>query len=242
MTGPSLSPYDEETIVAQITTIYTLLHKLSYYNSPREVIFAPAGGHAINEELCHELHIAPEVVSLMKKIPYTFRGPNKPFLSQSRSFEYFFDEEIQGGRDPQNAPVSLYDELRLDFLKPWEVALTCWMHADDGTSVILNTKSNVIQVIDEQESGEEDFDFRRDCKAHHAPAYLQGLIDNIRDLETVYFPTESDYGYIFPAGTPEQIQVKRILIEDYGWGTEQFREQDWRREGEEICNRISDEQ
>ncbi|KAJ5728414.1 hypothetical protein N7493_004744 [Penicillium malachiteum] len=149
MTDPSLlEPYNEETIVSQITTIYTLLHKLSYYNPPGddnpygEVIFPPAGGHAINEELCHELHIAPEVVSLMKKIPYTFHGSNKPFLSQSRAFEFIFDEEIQGGRDPQNAPVSLYDELRLDFLKPWEIALTCWMHADDGTSVIMNTKSS----------------------------------------------------------------------------------------------------
>ncbi|KAJ5609075.1 hypothetical protein N7528_009642 [Penicillium herquei] len=215
MTDPSfLEPYNEETIVSQITTIYTLLHKLSYYNPPGdenpygEVIFPPAGGHAINEELCHELHIAPEVVSLMKKIPYTFHGSNKPFLSQSRAFEYIFDEEIQGGRDPPNAPY----------------------------------QSDTIQVIDEQESAEEDFDFRRDCEAHHAPTYFQGLIDNIRNLETVYFPTRSDFGYIVPAGTPEQTQVKRILIEDYGWGTEEFREEDWRREGEEICNRISDEQ
>ncbi|KAJ5290845.1 hypothetical protein N7478_000096 [Penicillium angulare] len=228
----SPSSYDEETIVTQMTTIYILLHRLGYYNPPGddypygEVIFPPAGGHAINEKLCHELHIAVEVVSLMKKIPYTFRGTNKPFLLQSRPFEYFFDEEIRGGRDPEKAPVSIGDEdLRLDFLKPWEVALTSWMHADDGTS----------------ESGEEGFDFRKDCKAHHAPTYLQGLIDDIRNLETVYLPTQGDYGYIIPAGEPEQIQVKRVLIEDYGWETE-FREEDWRREGEAVCNRISDEQ
>ncbi|KAJ5717767.1 hypothetical protein N7488_003413 [Penicillium malachiteum] len=104
-----------------------------------EIAFPPAGGHVINEELCSELHIAPEVVSLMKKIPYPVDGYHKPLLWQSRAFEYLHDQEIQDGRDPENADTGDEDTLRMDFLKPWEVALTCWMHVDDGISVILNT-------------------------------------------------------------------------------------------------------
>ena len=55
MSSPSsVSSYVEGIIVAQITTIYSLLHKLSYFNRPRdemfpfnEIAFPPAGGHVI---------------------------------------------------------------------------------------------------------------------------------------------------------------------------------------------------
>ncbi|KAJ5634468.1 hypothetical protein N7528_002310 [Penicillium herquei] len=244
MSSPSVSSYDEGIIVAQITTIYSLLHKLGYFNRPRdevfpfnEIAFPPAGGHVINEELCSELHIAPEVVSLMKKIPYPVDGYHKPLLWQSRAFEYLHDQEIKDGRDPENADTG-DDALRMDFLNPWEVALTCCMHVDDGMSVILNTKSNIIQIISESVEN----DFREESTAHHAPTYLQGIIDGIRNLESIYRPSGSDMGYLVSPGSLEQIEIKRILIEDYGWGTEGFREEDWRREGEEICDRICDEE
>lgn len=60
---------------------------------------------------------------------------------QSRAFEYLLDEEIRNGRDPELTGVADDDELRLDFLRPWEVALTCWL--DDGSSVILDTESSM---------------------------------------------------------------------------------------------------
>lgn len=76
--------------------------------------------------------------------------------------------------------------------------------------------------------------------AHHAPTYLQKVIDDIRNLEVVYFPG-GDIGYLHLPGSWEQIEVRRILIEDFGWGAEGFREEDWRREGEQICKVIGDE-
>ncbi|GKZ28702.1 hypothetical protein AbraIFM66950_011769 [Aspergillus brasiliensis] len=229
------SSYDEETIVTQITTIYNLLLKLSYFSSV-QVIFPPEGGHKINEEICHSLHIAPQVISLMKKIPYVRDGYHKPILWQSRAFEYLRDEEIRNGRDPELTGVADEDELRLDFLRPWEVALTCWL--DDGSSVILDTKSNIIRLIDESEPPEGG-DFREKTEAHNAPAYLQKIIDDIQNLEMVYFPG-GDIGYLHRPGSWEQTAVKRILTENFGWGAE-FREEDWRREGEEICKAIGDE-
>ncbi|KAJ5775124.1 uncharacterized protein N7511_000135 [Penicillium nucicola] len=235
MSSPSLpSSYNEETIVTQITTTYNLLLQLSYF-SPDRVTFPPEGGHSINEELCHSLHIAPQVISLMKKIPYVVDGYHKPILWQSRAFEYLRDEEIRKGRDPELTDVADDDELRLDFLRPWEVALTCWL--DDGFSVILDTQSNTIRLIDESEPPEDDF--REESEAHNAPAYLQKVIDDIRTLEMVYFPG-GDIGYLHLPGSWEQIEVKRVLTEDFGWGAE-FREEDWRREGEEICKAIGDE-
>lgn len=64
-----LALYNEETIITQITTIYNLLLKLSYFTSDR-VTFPPESGHIINEELCYSLHLTPEVISLMRKVPY----------------------------------------------------------------------------------------------------------------------------------------------------------------------------
>ncbi|KAJ5219688.1 hypothetical protein N7468_008892 [Penicillium chermesinum] len=223
--------YDEETIVNQVTTIYNLLLKLSYF-SPAQVIFPPEGGHNINEELCHSLHIAPQVISLMKRIPYPTDGYHKPILWQSRAFEYLDDREIRNGRDPELTDAADDDELRLDFLRPWEVALTCWL--DDGISVILDTKSksanykrDIIRIIDESDPVEGDF--REETEAHNAPAYLQKIIDDIQNLEIVYF-AGGDIGYLHLPGTWEQTEVKRVLTEDFGWGAE-FREEDWRREG-----------
>ncbi|KAJ5256739.1 hypothetical protein N7478_012843 [Penicillium angulare] len=229
------APYDEETIVTQLTSIYTLLHKLSYY-CPGDVVFPPAGGHTINEELCYELLLTPEVVSLIKKIPYTVGGYEKPPLLQSRAYEYLNDDDIRNGRDPENTGTS--EPLRMDFLKPWEIALTCWVQMDDGFSVILNIKSNIIQIIDGSNYGDEnDFRASEESKAYHAPTYLPGIIDDIFNLQYIY---TTDGNIIHPE-SPEQIQIRRILTGEYGWGSD-FREEDWRREGEDTCQRISDVQ
>lgn len=122
-TMSSLPSYDEETMITQIATIYNLLLKLSYFNSDR-VTFPPEGGHIINEELCHSLHLAPEVISLMRKVPYVINGYHKPIMWQSRAYEYLLDEEIRNGCDPELTGAADDDELRMDFLRPWEVALT----------------------------------------------------------------------------------------------------------------------
>lgn len=140
MSSPTSSSYNEETITTQINTIYNLLLKLSYF-TPDRINFPPKDGHAINEELCHSLHLTPEVISLMKRIPYVMDGYHKPIIWQSRAFEYTLDEEIRNGRDPERTDAAIdEDKLRMDFLRPWELALTCWL--DDGISVILDTKSS----------------------------------------------------------------------------------------------------
>lgn len=86
---------------------------------------------------------------------------------------------------------------------------------------------DVIRVIDESELVD---DFREESEAHDAPAYLQKIVDDIRNLEVVYFPGR-DSESIHLSGWYAQVEVKRTLIDEFGWGTEEFREDDWRREG-----------
>jgi hypothetical protein len=52
-------------------------------------------------------------------------------------------------------------------------------------------------------------------------------------LEIVYVPG-ADIGYLHLPESREQIEVKQFLIEGLAWGTEEFREGDWRREREKI--------
>jgi hypothetical protein len=66
----SIPLYNEETIITQITTFYYLLLRLSYCTSGC-VNFPPEGAHNFNEELCHSLHLTPEVMSLMNPHPTT---------------------------------------------------------------------------------------------------------------------------------------------------------------------------
>jgi hypothetical protein len=137
--GALRTPYDEQVIVDLFNELYRLLLQLSYF-PPWQVAFPLPEGHAINEDLCRELHISPEVISLMKRLPYPFDGYHKPVFWQSRAFEYNRDQEILKGRDPEKADTGTDEELRLDYLLPHEISLTCWM--DDGISVILDAKES----------------------------------------------------------------------------------------------------
>ncbi|KAJ5712753.1 hypothetical protein N7493_009221 [Penicillium malachiteum] len=221
-------PYDEKLIVDNFHELYRLLIQLGYFKS-EDILFPGHERHSINEELCQELNLSQEVVSLMKKLPYPVDGYHKPILWQSRAFEYYRDEDILNGRDPEQADTG--NELRKDFLLPHEIALTCWL--DDGISVILDTKENTIRVIDESDPVHN----YRESHACDAPTYIQQIVENIHSLEYVY---KIDAEYVDQPGSYNQIQMKRILIEDFNWGTN-FREEAWKEQGPEICQRIIDE-
>ncbi|KAK2595886.1 hypothetical protein N8I77_013677 [Diaporthe amygdali] len=63
------TPYDEDEIVGLVTELYELLVKLAYIGRDH-ITWPPSGGHAINEDSCRELQVAPEVISLLKRLPY----------------------------------------------------------------------------------------------------------------------------------------------------------------------------
>jgi hypothetical protein len=77
----------------------------------------------------------------------------------------------------------------------------------------------------------------RDNYAHHAPTYLQKAVEDIRTLEVVY---QADSENIDLPGSYAQVNIKKILIEEFGWRSN-FREEDWRQEGPRICRRITSE-
>lgn len=132
-------PYNEETIVNIISDIYRIYLQLNYI-SPWEIVWPSQQGHVINQALCEELRLDPAVISLMKRLPY-FRASelaaDVPFAPLSRAFVYLEDDEIRGGRDPDRF---MYEEPRLGFLLPQEIALSC--STDEGVHLILDTKES----------------------------------------------------------------------------------------------------
>jgi hypothetical protein len=70
----------------------------------------------------------------------------------------------------------------------------------------------------------------------HCPVeLLQSCIDKIRNLE--WLPRR-EYGRgVLDTGGEGYERVKRILIEEYGWGSDGFKEEDWGRD----CERVWEE-
>ncbi len=114
------TPYNEDTVVSLITDLYSFLIKLGYFPSS-SVIFPPPSGHTINLKLCEDLGISKEVASLMKRIPYTTEGSERPLFQSARAYNYLDDQDITQGRDPE---LGMTDQARRDYILPQDLALT----------------------------------------------------------------------------------------------------------------------
>lgn len=131
------TPYDQNEIVGFITELYELLVKLAYIDEDH-ITWPPIGGHAINEDLCRELQISPQVISLMKQIPY-INGDFRYFLHlfpNSEPLSYLQDSDIERGRDPAASP----HRPRRDYLLPQDIALTG--PGDEGPYFVLDVRES----------------------------------------------------------------------------------------------------
>jgi hypothetical protein len=150
-TMPSFEPYDESTIVSLWTEVYRLQEALAYFPASDSVIYAPPEGHAINLDLCERLQLSPAVVSLLKRLPYPkddWIAKEWPIIQKCPAVVYTDDNALFVTRDPEKAPIIVHkDEIRLDYLKPSELALTLGTADDAGTSIILDTDSSMSKLL-----------------------------------------------------------------------------------------------
>lgn len=89
----------------------------------------------------------------------------------------------------------------------------------------------------------------RNYYTQHAPSYLRRLIENIQKLDLIPAGTQglgreyhgdedaevvsANLPFIALADGSQRDEVKKVLIETYGW-PDNFREDDWRRDMEEV--------
>lgn len=129
----STSPFDEQQIITLLTTYYNLLFSLCYI-TPEEIDFPPPSGREIDETLCHRLHLAPEVVSLMRHIPCPVSEgimlEHELLVPQSHANSFVDGKLIEVGRDPEVGEDKW-------FLKGTDVALS--VMGDQGRYLVLDT-------------------------------------------------------------------------------------------------------
>lgn len=134
------TPYDEDEIAGLVTELYELLVKLAYIGRDH-IAWPPAdGGHAINEDLCRELHIAPNALSLLKRLPYV--DADCPYtlhlLPNSEPLSYLLDSNVERSRDPAAYPQT----PRRDYILPHDIPLTA--PGDEGRCFILDGRESML--------------------------------------------------------------------------------------------------
>lgn len=131
------TPYNEDEIVSLVTELYELLVKLAYIDRDH-IRWSPPGGHAINEDLCRELQLAPEVISLLKWLPYV--DEDCPYalhlFPNSEPLSYLQDSDVERSRDPAAYP----DKPRRDYILPHDIPLTC--PGDEGPYLVLDVRAS----------------------------------------------------------------------------------------------------
>lgn len=133
------TPYDEDEIVGLVTELYELLIKLAYIGRDH-ITWPPSGGHAINENSCRELQLSPEVVSLLKRLPYV-NGDCRYVLHlfpNSEPLSYLQDSDLERSRDPAASP----HRPRRDYILPHDIPLTG--PGDEGPYFVLDVRESTI--------------------------------------------------------------------------------------------------
>lgn len=136
------TPYNEDEIVGLITELYELLVKLAYIHRDH-IAWPPPGGHAINEDLCRELKVAPEVTSLLRRLPHV--DEDCPYslhlFPNSEPLSYLQDGDVERSRDPAAYP----DDPRRDYILPHDIPLTG--PGDEGPYIVLDVRESTFNVL-----------------------------------------------------------------------------------------------
>lgn len=131
------TPYNEDEIVGLVTKLFEPLVEVAYIGRDH-IRWLPAGGYAINEDLCRELQVAPEVISLLKRLPYV--DEDCPYslhlLPNSEPLSYLQDSDVERSRGPDASP----HRPRRDYILPHDISLTG--PSDEGPYFVLDVRES----------------------------------------------------------------------------------------------------
>lgn len=95
----------------------------------------------ISLELCERLQLSPSVVPPIKRPPYPkdeWVANEWAIIQECYAVVYTNDKALLITRDPERARMAIKEaEIRMDYLRPSELALTLGTADDAGTSIYL---------------------------------------------------------------------------------------------------------
>lgn len=254
-------------LILQILTLLTRIRHIQPGELVYPALAESPGGtsrHAnLDRALCNdELHLSPRVTSLLGRIPYFVGGGSGPQIAPGAFLPDYLDTKVlRASRRLVGLPPWLNniddDNGGGEALRPHDVLLTYSIDPDDvGETWILDTEANTIRRRSVLASLDPDPETvrrafpayaperpdepgsYRNAPALHAPTVLAGYIDELRGL--VLMPNwEMNGGAMcFAFDYPETAEVRRRLMEEYGWPGEAFREGDWARDWEAVWDEV----
>ncbi|KAK5119309.1 hypothetical protein LTR85_007665 [Meristemomyces frigidus] len=237
--GPGPGQYNEDELVALVTNIYEVLTRLGHYEEGK-VHFAPAGGFAINVSLVTAGNfgsIHPRVLSLMKRLP---QAPSDKAIGVAmKPVNYGRPYELARSRDIDKVMFSHSQSRRREGFARATVILIADGQDDKYPQLVLDIADSTIREVgdeldDNANSQEVDRqDHYLNWPKEDAKSYLEHMLQKYYSADWV-----PDYvGGIMPTydeGISQAAEIKRMLLEDYGWPGAEFRREAWLRDAPDM--------
>lgn len=253
--------YNEATIIGLISQIFSLLLRVGHIADVSDIVYPPEGGihESLDLGLCAELNLDPAVISLLQHMPYFADGGiSAQFAPGSYLPTYIHDGVLPASRKigglPDWQPGNV--NARPPTLRPQDVVLLYQIDPDDmGETWVLDTEANTIRryclstaapgLDTVQRAFPSDYEpehpeqprHYRNAPALHAPTVLASYVDDLRSLLMMPGFEINALSVVFVYDYPETEEVRRRLLEDYGWPDE-FREEDWAREKDDVWEEV----
>ncbi|KAF7872588.1 hypothetical protein EAF04_003508 [Stromatinia cepivora] len=241
------SPYDENEIIHLIYEIVRDYVRLSAV-SENEVIWAPEGGHNLDESLCNSLNISEIAKSLIRRLPDSAtRQPKTIHLYKSSSlFGITNSSDLRRSREAP--PCS---DPNQQYILPHEVQLA--IGDNQSTAIILDTHENTIRMVSLSEGADEvnppwvslerpeDTFYYRNYWPRHAPTWLRVQSNKIKCLDAIP-PGIHDYvlSYLDCGEEWMRRKIKHSLEGTYGWPSD-FQQSAWDQDRERVWEEADEE-
>ncbi|KAF2726120.1 hypothetical protein K431DRAFT_2094 [Polychaeton citri CBS 116435] len=235
------SKYDEEEIVGLISSIYELLLELGHMKE-EAVDWAPPEGHTLDlSNIPDGVDVDPRVLSLMSRLPLP---KSEPFVIQHRmnNFDYRDPIILAESRDfdrwlhPSGLDVSN--------AAPTMLMLLAGRYADDPC-LILDVEDNTIRTVQNRwlrvmpwpatAHEQPDQRFYTFWPPVDAVQYLDQAFQRLLRADEI--PMGQYAGFVVVELEPQFQELKRVLVEEYGWPYN-FRRADWLRNRSSQYDRI----
>ncbi|KIM94704.1 hypothetical protein OIDMADRAFT_184319 [Oidiodendron maius Zn] len=245
---------DIEAFAAAWTALYKQLDAIGYL-LPDSVVYPPHNpALPLPRPPPPDMPLHPWVLDLLPRLPYPpdwdCAGAFE-LLPRTQAISYIDDRTLHRARDPEHFYLSEPPRVGANgvvggILDEAEIVLTT--QSPDGMTLILDVVNGTIReysASDGPPGPASELAVPDDpCHPHNWPALpavetVWSYVDKFASLEWIAFRPDSELG-IIESYYDEHAELRRILIETYGWPNA-FRKEDWINEKDDLVAGLRDQ-